>query len=161
MSQVYFKVIAITILLVAVVSAELFCPQQHDFDYGGNIQWSGNGWTMTGPGGVHGKTAYNLLGGYIEFDMDTSKAHVGVNNNLYTSSPDQGFFPKYCDIQNGDHPTCMEMDIIENNGNCLAQTTWHTWPNHNGDCDQGGCWGQMYHPNGGLFHLRAEFIADG
>jgi hypothetical protein len=53
----------------------------------------------------------------------------------------------------------MEMDIIENNGNCLAQTTWHTWPNHNGDCDRGGCEGQHY--RNGVTHVRAAFSEDG
>merc|ERR1712232_488829 len=56
-------------------------------------------------------------------------------------------------------PSCMEMDIIENNGNCLAQTTWHTWPNHDGGCDRGGCWGQKYRK--GKTHIKAEFSSDG
>ena len=53
----------------------------------------------------------------------------------------------------------MEMDIVENNGNCVSQTTWHTWPNHNGDCDQGGCWGLKW--VSGARKYRAEFSADG
>jgi len=64
-----------------------------------------------------------------------------------------------CDIQGEGKPNCMEMDIIENNGNCIAQTTWHTWPNHNGDCDKGGCMGTMYRK--GKSHIRAEFTGDG
>merc|ERR1712217_630852 len=64
-----------------------------------------------------------------------------------------------CDIQGVMKPTCMEMDIIENNGNCLAQTTWHTWANHDGDCDKGGCEGQLY--RNGTTKIRAEFSADG
>ena len=112
---------------------------------------------MTGAGGVHGKQTFNVLGGYVEFDMETSGAQGGINNNFYTSSPTGTF--SYCDIQDGNHPTCMEMDIIENNGNCLAQTTWHTWPNKNGDCDQGGCWGQSY--ISGTFHVKATFSTDG
>jgi len=138
--------------------AEMFCPVQNDWSYGGDIRWVGRGWIMTGSGGVQGKTSFNLLGGYVEFDMNTTYAHVGINNNFYTTSPSPCC--AYCDIQQGDHPQCMEMDIIENNGNCLAQTTWHTWPNHNGDCDEGGCWGQMYHP-AGSFHVKADFSTDG
>eukprot|EP01123_Difflugia_compressa_P001805 TRINITY_DN1226_c0_g1_i1.p1 TRINITY_DN1226_c0_g1~~TRINITY_DN1226_c0_g1_i1.p1 ORF type:complete len:245 (-),score=37.82 TRINITY_DN1226_c0_g1_i1:115-849(-) len=137
---------------------QMYCPVQNDFTYGGNIQWIGSGWIMTGSGGVHGKTSFNLLGGYVEFDMNTTYAHTGINNNFYTSSPSTCC--AYCDIQPGNHPQCMEMDIIENNGNCLAQTTWHTWPNKNGDCDENGCWGQMYHP-ASTFHVRAEFSTDG
>lgn len=116
---------------------------------------------MTGGGGVHGKQTFNLLGGYIEFEMDTSRAYTGVNNNFYLVSPDPSFFQPTndCDIQGQYKPSCMEMDIIENNGNCLAQTTWHTWPNHNGDCDRGGCYGQKY--RNGVSKLRAEFSQDG
>uniref|UniRef100_A0A6T8UVI0 Cellulase n=1 Tax=Noctiluca scintillans TaxID=2966 RepID=A0A6T8UVI0_NOCSC len=142
----------------AVVSAELYCPMESDMNADGNVQWNDNGWTMTGSGGVHGKTSFNLLGGYIEFEMDTTEAHPGVNTNLYTTSPQTCC--DYCDIQDNGSPQCMEMDIIENNGNCLAQTTWHTWPNHNGDCDEGGCWGQRSLP-GGSFQMKAEWSADG
>lgn len=113
---------------------------------------------MTGSGGVHGRTSFNLLGGYISFDMDTSAAHVNVNNNFYTTSPDQCC--SYCDIQPNGSPQCMEMDIIENNGGCVAQTTWHTWPNKNGDCDEDGCWGSMHLP-GGRFSVNATFASDG
>jgi len=149
-----------TLAFAAVVSADLYCPTQDDFDYGGNIQWDNNGWTMTGSGGVHAKTSWNLLDGYIEFDMDTSRAHAGVNTNLYTTSPDQPGGGSYCDIQdNGHGGICMEMDIVEMNGNCAAQATWHTWPNHNGDCDQGGC-GGVQHVSG-QFNVRAEFQSDG
>jgi hypothetical protein len=114
---------------------------------------------MTGAGGLGSRQTFNLLGGYVEFDMDTTYAHTGINNNFYTSSPSAGSL-EYCDIQDStSHPHCMEMDIIENNGNCLAQTTWHQWANHNGDCDQGGCWGQL--PINGKFHVKAAFGTDG
>lgn len=146
-------------------SAEMYCPTQNDFTYGGNIQWSQDygtgtsGWTMTSSGGVHGKQTYNLLCGYVQFDMDTSRAHRGVNNNFYTSSPERSIFPNYCDIQENGNPQCMEMDIVENNGNCYSQTTWHTWPNHNGDCDEGGCWGGAW--ASGKRTVKAEFSCDG
>jgi len=147
------------ILLASLVNSEVYCPSQNDFDYSGNIQWSGNGWTINQSGGVHGKTAFNLLGGFVQFDIDTSGAKGGVNNNFYTSSPDRSNFPGYCDIQANDSPQCMEMDIVENNGNCLSQVTWHTWPNHNGDCDEGGCMGTAY--ASGRRTMRAEFSGDG
>jgi len=147
------------LFLLSAVKADVYCPMQNDFDYGGNIQWNGNGWTMKGSGGVHGKTAFNLLNGFVQFEMDTSGAQGGVNNNFYTSSPWRGLFPKYCDIQQNSSPQCMEMDIVENNGNCISQVTWHTWPNHNGDCDEGGCWGKQY--ASGRRTMRAEFAADG
>lgn len=152
---------AISGMCIVVVSAELYCPTQEDFDFGGNIEWDNNGWTMTGAGGVHAKTSWNLLDGYIEFDMDTSGANAGVNTNLYTTSPDgEPGGDNYCDIQdNGHGGVCMEMDIVEMNGNCAGQATWHTWPNHDGDCDQGGCGGNT--DISGQFKVRAEFQSDG
>lgn len=137
-----------------------WCPSEKDFEIDGG-HWNGNGWTMTGGGGVHGRQTFNLLGGYIEFEIDTTAAKGGVNNNFYLVFPYPSYFnaTNDCDIQAVGKPACMEMDIIENNGNCIAQTTWHTWPNHNGDCDQGGCWGQMYRK--GKTQIRAEFSSDG
>lgn len=147
-------------LLLLAANADVFCPgNSRDFGGGGNIWWHDNGYTMKGSGGLHGKTAFNLLGGFVQFDMDTSGAQGGVNNNFYTTSPWKGLFPNYCDIQANGSPQCMEMDIVENNGNCISQVTWHTWPNHNGDCDEGGCWGKQY--ASGKRTMRAEFSSDG
>jgi hypothetical protein len=54
----------------------------------------------------------------------------------------------------------MELDMVENNGKCGGQTTWHVWGNHQGGCDQDGC-----HANYGLpnckFHMKTEFGSDG
>merc|ERR1712127_478201 len=55
----------------------------------------------------------------------------------------------------------MELDIIENNGNCLGQTTWHVWGNKDGGCDQNGCYGQYHFDDGCQFHMRTEFGEDG
>jgi len=144
----------------SLASCELYCPSQNDYSIGGGW-WNGQGWTIKGYGGVHGKQTFNLLGGYIEFDIDTTNAKGGVNNNLYLVSPDPSYFRAAddCDIQGQGKPSCMEMDIIENNGNCLAQTTWHTWPNFNGDCDRVGCEGQHY--RNGWTHVKAAFSWDG
>merc|ERR1711862_93012 len=141
--------------------SDRYCPTQDDFGFGGGVTFHGNGWTIQGSGGVHSKTTWNLNGGYVEFDMDTTGAQGGVNTNLYTTSPDRGKLQPTndCDIQGVGKPTCMEMDIIEMNGNCMAQSTVHTWPNHNGDCDQGGCWSKQR--MGGKFHVKAEFSNGG
>jgi len=144
----------------------LYCPSRDDFTGGASgLQWEHDaatgtsGWRMTGAGGVHGKHTFNLLDGWVEFEIDTTHAQTGVNNNFYTTSPEHGLFPKYCDIQKNDSPQCMEMDIVENNGNCVSQTTWHTWPNHNGGCDEGGCYGKSY--NTGVRTMRASFSSSG
>lgn len=146
-------------LMAAASAQQLYCPGEDDFNAGG--QWNGNGWTITGPGGVNGNTTFNLLGGYIEFDMDTSGAQTGVNTNFYLVFPDPSYFGPYndCDIQGVGKPTCMEMDIVEMNGNCVGQTTWHTWPNHDGGCDQSGC--STKYQRSGTSHFRAEFAENG
>jgi len=148
------------LLFASAVNAEMYCLNQNDFTGGAaQFKWLSNGWSITGDGGVHGKQTFNLLGGYVQFTIDTSGAQGGVNNNFYTSSPWPGLFPSYCDIQQNSSPQCMEMDIVENNGNCISQTTWHTWPNHNGGCDEGGCWGKAY--ASGKRTMKAEFSSDG
>lgn len=81
-----------------------------------------------------------------------------MNNNFYTISPSGGMGSGYCDVQPNDSPICMELDIAENNGNTNGQTTWHTWYNHDGGCDQDGCYGSY---SGCKFHIRTEFAEDG
>ena len=153
-----------------VLAHELFCPAQKDFEGGASkgLVFSTDpstgtlGWTMTGSGGVHGKQTFDLLGGWVEFEIDTTHAQLGVNNNFYTSSPEPSVFPKYCDIQTNDSPVCMEMDIMENNGNCMSQVTWHTWANKDGDCDQNGCAGLVDQQGSkGVRMVRTEFTEDG
>merc|ERR1712224_168469 len=81
-------------------------------------------------GGAATKSAYNLLGGFVEFDIDLSGVTPGVNANIYTISPgiggggyQQG---NYCDGAVNDKPWCLEVDWIESNGNCGGATTLHT-----------------------------------
>ena len=120
------KVISI-LATVQFVSA-LYCPgNNNDMNddstgsEGNSVQFINNGWTIKGDARVSSKTSWNLLGGFIEFDMDVSRVSPQVNTNLYTSSPS---IPNcgsdcYCDIQKSPSgkPSCMELDIIENNGN--------------------------------------------
>jgi len=156
---------AIRPLVVAVgaqlVSGETYCPTLGDFDIAwGAVTAEGNGWRVTGEGGVHGKTSWNLLGGSIELDIDVCGAQKGVNNNFYTISPQGGPASGYCDIQTNDSPICMELDIVENNGKCGGRTTWHVWGNKQGGCDQDGCYAD-FHIDDCKFHMRTEFGADG
>lgn len=142
----------------------LYCPTAADMNLEyGNIQWANGGWEITGNARISGKTSFNLLGGYIEFDMDTSKAHAGVNTNIYTISPQGNNCGKdcYCDIQSNGSPICMELDIIENNGNCKFASTWHTVPGFSGGgCDAGGCAHNGNLP-GGSFHMKSTWAEDG
>merc|ERR1712118_319118 len=113
-----------------------------------------------------GKAAFNLIGGYVEFDIDFSAVHQGVNANIYTISPPIGgggyTGSNYCDGADNDKPWCVEVDWIESNGNCGGATTLHTrpGPGSNG-CTSWGC-RQSYHYNGRTsFHMRIEYDNEG
>ena len=142
-----------------------YCPNpSEDFlvDYG-NAQFSSNGWSITGGARLSSKASFNLLGGFVEFDMDNSGSHGvngnGVNHNLYLSSlhklPNCGI-NCYCDAPNGG---CMELDLIEANGNCAYQTTMHTQV-VGGTCDNGGGCHFTGNP-GNNVHVKAEFASNG
>jgi len=123
------------------------------------------GWENHGNGGVATKSAFNLLGGWVEFDIDLSSVQTGVNANIYTISPSipaSGFEQgNYCDGA-GEKPWCVEVDWIESNGNCGGATTLHAKPGPGNDgCSAWGC-RNNYHYNGKTsFHMRIEYGADG
>jgi len=127
-----------------------------------------NGWTFHGNSRVSSKASWNLLGGYMSFDMDVSGVESGVNTNFYTSSPAQPNCGSscYCDIQRSKSgkPSCMEMDIIEVNGHCAMATTIHTFatdgtPN-NANCDRWGCQSTNTLPSSRI-SIVASFGRDG
>merc|ERR1712136_560795 len=83
-------------------SGATYCPDpSNDFfaEYG-NVQWSSSGWTIYGNARVSSKASLNLVGGFLEFDMELSGAHGGVNNNLYATFPQGGNqgIGSYCDL---------------------------------------------------------------
>lgn len=104
------------------------------------------------------KAAFNMLGGFIDFDMDLSGAHPNVNQNVYTSSLNGPNCGKdcYCDAPNGG---CMELDFIEANGNCAYASTWHTTMVGGQNCDVGGC--QHVGAMGNNAHVHVDFSTDG
>eukprot|EP00931_Biecheleriopsis_adriatica_P010460 TRINITY_DN11152_c0_g2_i2.p1 TRINITY_DN11152_c0_g2~~TRINITY_DN11152_c0_g2_i2.p1 ORF type:complete len:309 (-),score=53.57 TRINITY_DN11152_c0_g2_i2:146-1072(-) len=119
-----------------------YCPTAEDMEGGGEL--TNQGWSETGPNGVFLTSTINLLGGFIEFDMDLSKTLPGVNSNVY------GVFPKlegeqyndandYCDGQPGTQLFCAEIDFIEANGPVAFGATLHTVPQGYHGCDQAGC----------------------
>lgn len=114
-----------------------YCPDTAvDFkkDYG-HPQFNGSGWYTKGGGRVSSKSNFNLAGGFIEFDMDLTKAHGGINNNVYGTFPKDGH--TYCDANSHKHP-CKEFDFTENNGHCHQATTWHrSGHDHGGKGHQG------------------------
>ena len=149
-------------------AGELYCPRASDMNLeGGAVTFQDNGWTIAGDGRVSSKTAWNLLGGSVEFSMDVSRVAPGVNTNLYTTSPSVPNTGKatYCDIQQGDAPSCMELDVIENNGGCAMASTIHTFATDgrpgDEDCDRWGCQVVASLPADGAIRVRAEFARDG
>ena len=148
-----------------------YCPSADDLTIAYSDKTSpqivDQGWTIHGGGGVASKSAFNLIGGYVEYDIDFSGVPTGVNANIYSISPSDigsGIYTqsKYCDGAGSGAPWCVEVDWIESNGNCGGATTLHTkqGPGNEG-CTAWGC-RESYHYGGrAAFHMRVEFAADG
>ena len=123
------------------------------------------GWTVNGGGSVATKAAFNLLGGSVEYDVDFSGTHPGVNANIYTISPAGigSYFSqsKYCDGAKYGSDWCVEVDWVETNGNCGGQTTLHTIEGPGVGCTAWGC-ANSYHYNGKTkFHMKITYGTDG
>jgi hypothetical protein len=152
-------------MLVAVSSAENFCPSASDFIGMGSPNIFNGGWTHQGSGAVATKASFNLLGGSVEYDIDFTNVRTGVNANIYTVSPwFSGSFSQaaYCDAQKSGDQWCVEVDWIESNGNCGGQTTLHTRPGPGMDgCTAWGC-ENGYHYNGRTsFHMKITYDHNG
>jgi hypothetical protein len=109
-----------------------YCPSTNDLTVGyGNANLVDRGWVVAGGGSAATKSAFNLLGGFVEFDVDFSNVPTGVNANIYTISPSFGDSfsqANYCDGQGPNGRWCVEVDWIETDGNCGGATTLHTRP---------------------------------
>lgn len=155
-------------------SANVYCPgnaadMNNEASNPDAVVFANGGWVLKGDARVSSKTAWNLLGGFVEFDMNVSRVADAVNTNLYTTSPSRQNCGAtcYCDIQKSPagKPSCMELDLLENNGRCLLATTLHTFatdgkPN-NQNCDRWGCQSQAKLPGSGTFHIFTQFGHDG
>eukprot|EP00475_Leptophrys_vorax_P001047 TRINITY_DN1054_c0_g3_i1.p1 TRINITY_DN1054_c0_g3~~TRINITY_DN1054_c0_g3_i1.p1 ORF type:complete len:318 (+),score=81.66 TRINITY_DN1054_c0_g3_i1:62-1015(+) len=145
-----------------------YCPAAGDLAANGGGKVYDQGWSIWGGGGAGTKSTFNLLGGSVEFDIDFSGCHTGVNCNIYTVSPwgisSAGYDPsKYCDGSKTDNDWCVEVDWIESNGNCGGATSLHTvkGPGSGPGCTAWGCT-IAYHYNGRpSFHMKLEFKEDG
>jgi len=121
-----------------------------------------------GGGAAATKASFNLLGGSVDFDLDLSNVHVGVNANIYTVSPtlanpSSGFVKSdYCDGAATGSKWCVEVDWIESNGDCGGATTLHTveGPGNNG-CSAWGCRNSYKFNGKAAFHMRIEYGLDG
>merc|ERR1719446_1462726 len=139
--------------IFAAVTADVYCPNSGDLI------------VAYGDGGAATKAAFNLLGGYVEFDFDVSSANTGVIPNIYTVSPDGiggGFSSDhYCDDGENDKPDCLEVDWLESNGGCGGATTLHTVSGTGpGACNYWGC-RTTYSFGGSTFHMKVEYGNDG
>jgi hypothetical protein len=116
--------LAVCCLFVCVSAVpQLFCPAMSDLTmaYGNavSVRIYDQGWKVLGGGATATKAAFNLLGGFVEFDVDFSSTHPGVNANIYTISPQlagsSGFVQSdYCDGARPAGPLyCTEADWIE------------------------------------------------
>jgi hypothetical protein len=156
---------------------KLYCPKADDLtiaycDEGPNLDMgcptlADGGWTVNGGGGVASKSAFNLLGGYVEFDIDLSNVDTGVNANIYTVAPASfsgPYFNKtldYCDGAATGSDWCMELDWIEANGHCGGATTIHTIEGPGSDgCTAWGCRVSEHYGNS-KFHMKIEHDASG
>mmetsp|Transcript_28210 Transcript_28210/g.74610 ORF Transcript_28210/g.74610 Transcript_28210/m.74610 type:complete len:382 (-) Transcript_28210:119-1264(-) len=148
---------------------ECFCPTANElsWDYRGDPEPPATrqsmifdqGWTIATGGRVSTKGSFDLLDGYMEFDIDISKTYIGVNTNVYGIFPlptvDKGDFDvsNYCDGSNDPSYWCPEMDFLENNGPVASSSTWHTQAQYTGSdpsqpyargCDPHGCAAEHY-----------------
>jgi len=52
---------------------ETYCPSKADFTSTYGTPWMfDRGWTIRGPGDVATKASFNLINGWVEFDVDFS-----------------------------------------------------------------------------------------
>ena len=147
-----------------------FCPDIKDFKfaYGSNINVFKQGWTFTGGNGIATKSSFNILGGYIEYDIDFSKSNTGVNGNIYCIFPNlsdkiNGYqTTDYCDAQKTGDNWCPEIDWVESNGKCGGQTTYHTIEGTGYGCTAWGCYGTFKYSNENLkFHMKIFYDTNG
>lgn len=152
-------------------SLPVYCPIASDFIIaystpGSSTQLMNQGWKIIGGAGVATKSAFNLLGGSVEYDVDFTQTQYGVNANIYTISPlisNDGFVQaNYCDGQKTGADWCMELDFLEVNGFCCSATTLHTFAGPGNDqCSAWGC-NIVQDFNGRTsFHMKVYFDLDG
>merc|ERR1719408_97783 len=140
-----------------------YCPEtSEDFQEevegpAGTVTWTPRGWHIQGQRRVSSKASFDLKGGSIEWDMDLSQSHGGVNSNFYVTFPHQANCGKNCYCDSGATGGCAEIDFTENNGGCFQASTWHEDPSGGDKSGHGGTGGL----SGGVVHMKATYSADG
>jgi len=150
----------------SVVDARrMYCPSSSDLvaAYGGSVSLKKQGWSVQGDGGAATKAAFNLNGGYVEYDLDVSEAKLGVIPNVYTIFPSNmdGAFDygrHYCDAAENSKRWCPEIDWVESNGYCGGAAAIHTVPGSGpGSCNSWGCTAEFKHSSSGKIHMRIDY----
>lgn len=174
---VYFSLVALEVSGQAFVH---YCPSANDltiaYSASSTPKLLNQGWSISGGGGVATKSAFNLLGGYVSYDVVFNGVPTGVNANIYSISPptfENGQYfnssTDYCDGQGaaGTSGFCVEVDYVESNGNCGGASTLHDVPG-TGPSDNCNGWGcssayQYSQWTGGSanFNMRLDFAGDG
>lgn len=150
---------------------DAFCPEASDLiiAYGDQVTLRKQGYSVSGNGGAATKASFNLLGGYVEFDVDVSGVEKGVNANFYAIAPvigSDGYQPsEYCDGAENPQTDCIELDWFESNGRCLGASTIHTVMGEGNTlpCTSWGCrthwdFGGSNQPK---FHMKITYGTDG
>lgn len=159
-------------LLAGSAVADLYCPSADDLTiaYCDHCfpQLNDGGWTIHGGGGAATKSAFNLNGGYVEYDIDFSNVNNGVNANIYSISPQfhsgQSFNKDsdYCDGAAHGSDWCPEMDWIETNGHCGGASTIHTIDGEGNDgCTGWGCRSSYHYNSGAHISMRVDYDWNG
>ena len=81
---IFIIIIVFTTFLITTTTGELYCPgNEHDMNdesvYSDHVKFINGGWTIRGDSRVSSKTSFNLLGGYIAFNMDVTQVSPEVN----------------------------------------------------------------------------------
>jgi len=149
-----------------------YCPAATDFiaayDSGaGSVTLLNRGWKITNGGGVATKASFNLIGGSVEYDIDFTNTHLGVNANIYTISPVMsGTTPfsnsLYCDGQKTGSAWCTEVDWIESNGACGGGSALHSLPGTgSGLCNAWGCSASYTYGGAKKVHMKITYDSAG
>jgi hypothetical protein len=157
------------VVLSLAEARHLYCPFSSDLvaAYGGGVSLKKQGWSVQGDGGAATKAAFNLNGGYVEYDLDVSAANIGVIPNVYTVFPSNigsafDHDRHYCDAAENGKTWCPEIDWVESNGHCGGAAAIHTVPGAGpGSCNSWGCTAEFKHGSSGKIHMRIDYSAGG
>ena len=164
----YSKLLSVVLVFLTIFNiantAPTYCPAASDLlvSYG-NAKLIDQGWINSGGGAAATKSAFNLLGGEVEFDIDFTNTQAGVNGNIYTISPKNipgsGFVPSlYCDgAKKEPEKWCVEIDWIESNGNCGGAVTLHTIIGPGNGCTAWGCREHFMYGGKTSYHVKIVY----